>query len=189
MRHSSFQPRRLSISLLSGVKAVHLQKAYKAGYTPGWLCGRVQHLRIELGADNYIRISTDGIGCDISWGCTFIEAATGCDAIDIISVHRYAGHPGQWSGASRDFFGQSDGKPGYLEEWGLDNSQGDIGSAFTPETDDLSSFAMPNTYWQVLPAKDDQCANYDLKNTFGGQVWCLYQRRSRYKKGCVRSIR
>jgi mannan endo-1,4-beta-mannosidase len=140
------------------------QKACKGGDTPGWLCGRAEHIRTELGADNPIQVSTGGVGGDISWGCTFIDAATQCDAIDIISVHRYASYPGNWAGSAQNFVDSSNGKLVFVEEWGINSAKVDIGSAFTVETDDLNSFAMPNTYWQILPKKDDACSDYDPKN-------------------------
>lgn len=146
---------------------VDSQKACKAGDPHGWLCGRAQHIKNELGANNPILVSTGGVGGDISWGCTFIKAVTQCSAIDVISVHRYAGFPGQWSNAASSWVQQSNGKRVLLEEWGLDNSRVNIGSAFTTDTNDLNSFALPDLYWQILPTKDSQCADYDPKNDSG----------------------
>lgn len=157
----------LSFNLQNEPMSVDNHKACKAGDPHGWACGRARHLRSELGADNPILVSTGALGGDFSWGCTFLEAATTCDAIDVISVHRYAGFPGHWSSAAPSWIQQSNGKLVYLEEWGIDTSENDIGSAFTSDTNDLNSFAMPNLYWQILPPKDDQCSDYDPANDDG----------------------
>lgn len=56
-----------------------------SGDTHGWACGRARHIRQVLGADNPIKVATGGFGGDIVHGCNFMEAATKCDAIDLIS--------------------------------------------------------------------------------------------------------
>ena len=51
----------------------------------GWICGRAKHLREELGADNQIKISSGGIGGDVTNECYLTSAATECEALDLIA--------------------------------------------------------------------------------------------------------
>ncbi|RYP66821.1 hypothetical protein DL769_005916 [Monosporascus sp. CRB-8-3] len=60
--------------------------ACQAGDVHGWLCGGANYLRQELGADQPIRMLTGGVSGDISNECTFIEAVTACNAVDLIVV-------------------------------------------------------------------------------------------------------
>ena len=139
----------------------------------GWACGRAQHMRNVLGSDNGILISTGGLGGDISHECTFLAAVTQCDAVDAISVHRYASVPGQWSGALSGWLDQSNGKKVYLEEWGIDASAYDQGSAFVSEVDDMNSVGLPSMYWQILPPAVASCP-YDPKQDSGDKFGIFY---------------
>ncbi|KAI0006472.1 glycoside hydrolase family 5 protein [Xylariaceae sp. FL0662B] len=134
------------------------------GDKAGWLCGRAEHMRATLGASP-IKIATGGIGGDISHGCTFIEAATQCDAIDLIAVHRYAGsqasNPGQWSGAAQQWVDQSNGKLVLIEEWGVDTGTSDPQTELPAQGGDINAAGLPSLYWQFLPRKSARCADYD----------------------------
>lgn len=114
-------------------------------------------MRDVLGADNSILISTGGLGGDISHDCTFLSAVTECDAVDAISVHRYASVPGQWSGSFSSWLDQTNGKKVFLEEWGIDASKYDQTSAFPSEVEDMNSAGLPSLYWQILPAGSSEC--------------------------------
>lgn len=145
----------------------------KNGDPHGWACGRAQHIRQELGADNSILVSTGGLGGDISHECTFLPAVTACDAVDAISVHRYAGVPGNWAGSLPGWIDQSGGKLVYLEEWGIDAAANDQASAFPSEVADMNSAGLPSMYWQILPPATDGCP-YDPKNDDGDKFGIFY---------------
>lgn len=51
----------------------------------GWFCGRANHMRSVLGANNPIKIASGGAGGDYSHNCNFISAVTNCGQIDMIS--------------------------------------------------------------------------------------------------------
>ena len=129
----------------------------QAGDEHKWLCGRAEHLRSELGENNPIKVSTGGVGGDISHECTFIPAVTECDAVDLISVHRYAGYPGNWAGAAKSWVDQSNGKLVYLEEWGVNTGCVDPAEGFPNEAGDMNSVGLPAMYWQFLPDAVDSC--------------------------------
>ncbi|KAH8704632.1 hypothetical protein GQ44DRAFT_777910 [Phaeosphaeriaceae sp. PMI808] len=95
---------------------VDSRKAYKGGDAHSWICGRAKHIRATLGANNPILVSTGGIGGNISWGCTFLKAATEYIAVDIISTHQYARYPGNWKNATSGYIQSSNSKLAYLEE-------------------------------------------------------------------------
>lgn len=130
------------------------------GDAKGWICGRATHLRNELGADNPIFVTSGGIGGDFSHGCTFIEAATSCGALDAIAVHRYASVPGNWAASAQGWVGEAGGKLVYLEEWGVDKASYDQSAAFPSETAEMNSVGLPSMYWQVILPDVAGCA-YD----------------------------
>lgn len=135
----------------------------QGGDAQGWLCGRATHLRDELGPDSPIIVSTGGVGGDFSHQCTFVAAVTQCDAVDAISVHRYASVPGNWDLVLDDWLTQANGKLVYLEEWGIDASRYDRATAFPQEVRTMNSVGFPSMYWQILPAAVDECP-YDPAN-------------------------
>lgn len=139
----------------------------------GWACGRAQHMRNVLGANNRILISTGGLGGDISHQCTFLPAVTQCNAVDAISVHRYASVPGRWSSSLGGWISQSNGKKVFLEEWGIDASAYDQRSAFASEVADMNSVGLPSMYWQILPPAVSGCP-YDPKNDAGDKFGIFY---------------
>ncbi|KAK9419445.1 putative mannan endo-1,4-beta-mannosidase [Seiridium unicorne] len=132
-----------------------------------WVCDRATHMRETLGSDNKIQVSTGGLGGDISNGCTFIESATSCKALDLIAVHKYAGaqssNPGQWSGAAQSWISQANGKKVYVEEWGVNSKNTDPKTDFPAESEDIIKGQLPYLYWQVLPDVADGCS-YSPKN-------------------------
>lgn len=140
--------------------------ACQAGDKHDWLCGRARHLRAELGAENLIKVSTGGVGGDYWHGCTFAAAVTGCDVVDLISVHRYAGYPGHWAGSAAGWAdqagvqGQGKGKLVYVEEWGVDTAAVDLAEASPHEAADMNSAGLPALYWQLLPDAVPGC-DYD----------------------------
>lgn len=129
----------------------------QGGDTQGWLCGRATHLRNELGPDNPIIVSTGGVGGDISHDCTFVPAVTECDAVDAISVHRYASVPGYWEYALPTWLDEANGKLVYLEEWGIDTSVYNQAEAFPSEVRVMNSVGLPGIYWQILPPVVEGC--------------------------------
>lgn len=133
----------------------------------GWACGRAEHLRNLLGSNEHTLVSTGGLGGDIVHGCTFLPAVTECDAVDAISVHRYASVPGYWSSNLPDWINKSNGKKVYLEEWGIDTRKYDQASAYPSEVSDMNSAGLPNMYWQILPAGQGSCPYTDDGDPFG----------------------
>ncbi|OTB07272.1 glycoside hydrolase family 5 protein [Hypoxylon sp. CI-4A] len=138
----------------------------------GWLCGRAQHFRSELGATSKIQIATGGVGGDISHGCTFASAATACDAVDLIAVHRYGGsqasNPGQWSGSASKWVDQAAGKLVFVEEWGVNTGSDAPETELPAQADDINKVGLPNLYWQFLPAKTcDYDPSQDSGDMFG----------------------
>lgn len=131
--------------------------ACKNGDAHNWLCGRAGHLRQELGADNPILVSTGGVGGDISNDCTFISAVTDCDAVDLISIHRYAGYPGNWAGSAPGYVEQANGKLVYVEEWGVNTTNVNPAEGFPHEAADMNSVGLPALYWQFLPDAVSDC--------------------------------
>ncbi|KAK9781554.1 putative mannan endo-1,4-beta-mannosidase [Seiridium cardinale] len=131
-----------------------------------WVCDRATHMRETLGS-NKIQVSTGGLGGDISNGCTFIESATSCEALDLIAVHKYAGaqssNPGQWSGAAQSWISQANGKKVYVEEWGVNSKNTDPKTDFPAESEDIIKGQLPYLYWQFLPDVADGCS-YSPKN-------------------------
>ncbi|KAH9900470.1 glycoside hydrolase family 5 protein [Xylariomycetidae sp. FL2044] len=127
------------------------------GDSKGWLCNVAKHMRETLGADNPIRIATGGIGGDDSHGCSMIKAATGCDQIDLIAIHRYTGpqssNPTQWSGSTKKWVDQSNSKLVFVEEWGVDTSKNSPKTELAAQAADLNKASVPNLYWQYLPKK------------------------------------
>lgn len=115
-------------------------------------------MREVLGSDSPILVSTGGMGGDFAHDCNFSPAVTSCDAIDVISVHRYAGVPGGWSGALDGWLQQSNGKKVFIEEWGINASTNDQKSAFVSEVKDMNSVGLPSLYWQILPPAADGCS-------------------------------
>lgn len=126
----------------------------------GWLCGRAQHMRQELGS-SAIKIGTGGIGGDDSKGCTMMQAALDCDAIDMISVHRYAGNeasgqnPDEWSNELKSYLGKTE-KLLYVEEFGSQTTQSDQSQEYPLQTSDINSVGVPFLYWQLLPKQQCQ---------------------------------
>lgn len=129
----------------------------RGGDAQGWLCGRATHLRNELGSDSPIIVSTGGVGGDFSHECTFVPAVTQCDAVDAISVHRYASVPGKWDLVLDGWLDQANGKLVYLEEWGIDSSTYDQAAAFPQEVGAMNSVGLPSMYWQILPPAVEEC--------------------------------
>ena len=131
----------------------------KAGDKAGWLCGRAQHMRQELG-ESPIKIGTGGIGGDDSKGCTMMQSALDCDAVDMISVHRYAGNEAngqnknEWSSELNKYLGQTK-KLVYVEEFGSQSDSSDQSQEYPLQTTDINSAKVPFLYWQLLPKK--QC--------------------------------
>ena len=126
----------------------------------GWLCGRAKHMRQELGKST-IKIGTGGIGGDYSKGCTLMQAALDCDAIDMISIHRYAGNeangenPNEWSNELTGDLGKTN-KLLYLEEFGSQTTQSDQSQEYPLQTSDINSVGVPFLYWQLLPTQECQ---------------------------------
>lgn len=136
----------------------------------GWACGRARKLRSLLGSNANTLVSTGGLGGDISHGCTFNTAVTQCDAVDAISIHRYASVPGRWSSSTSGWISQSNGKKVYLEEWGIDSTKYDQKSNFVSEVNDMNSVGLPSMYWQILPPATSSCSyspNKDGGDPFG----------------------
>ncbi|KAI1413025.1 glycoside hydrolase [Hypoxylon sp. FL1857] len=131
-----------------------------------WVCGRAQHMRSVLGANNPIKISSGGIGGDISKGCTFMPAAVNCGQLDIIAIHRYAGNlvdnPNEWSNSAAGYVEQANGKLVYVEEWGVRQYQGaaDATVEYPAQGNDMNKAGLPWLYWQVVPAAS---CSYDPK--------------------------
>ncbi|KAI0117633.1 glycoside hydrolase [Hypoxylon sp. NC0597] len=129
-----------------------------------WVCGRAQHMRSILGVNNPIRISSGGIGGDISKGCTFMPAAINCDQLDMIAIHRYAGNlannPNEWSNSASGYLEQANGKLVYVEEWGVRQYQGagDAAAEYPAQGNDMNKVGLPWLYWQIVPAES---CNYD----------------------------
>ncbi|KAI1366804.1 glycoside hydrolase [Xylaria arbuscula] len=142
-----------------------------------WICGRAQHMRDVLGVGNPIKISTGGIGGDISKGCNFMDAAVTCDALDLIAVHRYAGNlasnPNEWSGAASGYVNNAKGKLVYIEEWGVRQYQGaaDVSVEYPAQANDMNKVGLPWLYWQIVPAKT---CDYDPKND-GSDSFSIFQ--------------
>lgn len=142
-----------------------------------WVCGRAQHMRSVLGADNPIKISSGGIGGDISKNCNFMDAAVNCAALDLIAVHRYAdnlaSYPNEWSGAAPSYISNAKGKLVYIEEWGVKQYQGaaDASVEYPAQANDMNKVGLPWLYWQVVPA---QTCDYDPKND-GGDSFSIFQ--------------
>lgn len=139
----------------------------------GWICGRAKHMREQLGKNNPIIITSGGIGGDFSHGCTFIEAATSCAALDAIAVHRYASVPGNWAASARDWIAKAGGKLVYLEEWGINAAKYDRSKAFPSETADMNSVAFPALYWQII-LPDVKGCEYDPAKDSGDQFGIVY---------------
>lgn len=139
----------------------------------GWACGRARTLRSLLGSNTGTLVSTGGLGGDISHSCTFLPAVTKCDAIDAISIHRYASVPGQWSNALSGWISQSNGKKLYIEEWGIDSLMYDQNAAFVSEVSNMNSVGLPSMYWQILPPATSSCPynpSQDSGDKFG--IFC-----------------
>lgn len=145
----------------------------KNGDPHGWACGRARHLRSLLGSNTGTLVSTGGLGGDISHSCTFLDAVTKCDAVDAISVHRYASVPGQWSNALPGWINQSNGKKVYIEEWGIDASKYDQKSAFVSEVNNMNSVGLPGMYWQILPPATSGCS-YNPSQDSGDKFGIFY---------------
>ncbi|KAI0555793.1 glycoside hydrolase [Xylaria curta] len=132
-----------------------------------WICGRAQHMRSVLGANNPIKISSGGIGGDISHNCNFVSAAVNCGQLDMIAVHRYAGNlasnPGEWSNSAASYVSSAKGKLVYVEEWGVRQYQGaaDPAVEYPAQANDMNKVGLPWLYWQIVPA---EVCNYDPKN-------------------------
>lgn len=145
----------------------------KNGDPNGWACGRARKLRSLLGSNTNTLVSTGGLGGDISHSCTFLPAVTQCDAIDAISIHRYASVPGQWSNALSGWISQSNGKKVYIEEWGIDAKKYDQKSAFVSEVNNMNSVGLPSMYWQILPPATSSCG-YSPKDDSGDTFGIFY---------------
>ncbi|KAF2969585.1 hypothetical protein GQX73_g4001 [Xylaria multiplex] len=132
-----------------------------------WVCGRAQHMRSVLGANNPIKISSGGIGGDISKNCNFMSAAVNCGQLDMIAIHRYAGtlaaNPGEWSNSAASYVNSANGKLVYIEEWGVRQYQGaaDAAVEYPAQANDMNKVGLPWLYWQVVPAA--KCS-YDPEN-------------------------
>ncbi|KAI1199238.1 glycoside hydrolase [Nemania serpens] len=135
-----------------------------------WVCGRAQHMRTVLGATNPIKISSGGIGGDVSKNCNFMSAAVTCGQLDMIAIHRYAGNlasnPGEWSKSAAGYVSSAKGKLVYVEEWGVKQYQGaaDAAVEYPAQANDMNKAGLPWLYWQIVPTK--RC-NYDPKNDQG----------------------
>ncbi|KAI1182478.1 glycoside hydrolase [Nemania serpens] len=132
-----------------------------------WVCGRAQHMRSVLGGQNPIKVSSGGIGGDISKNCNFMSAAFNCGQLDMIAVHRYAGNlasnPGEWSNSAAGYVSSAKGKLVYVEEWGVRQYQGaaDATVEYPAQANDMNKVGLPWLYWQIVPTKT---CNYDPKN-------------------------
>lgn len=139
----------------------------QSGAGAAWVCGRAQHMRSVLGGDNPIKVSSGGIGGDISKSCNFMDAAVNCAQLDMIAVHRYAGNlasnPGEWSGAAAGYVSSAKGKLVYVEEWGVRQYQGaaDAASEYPAQANDMNKAGLPWLYWQIVPPAT---CSYDPKN-------------------------
>ena len=136
----------------------------------GWTCGRAKHLRSLLGSNTATLISTGGLGGDISHSCTFLPAVTQCDAVDIISIHRYASVPVRWSHELSGWIQKSNNKKVFIEEWGVDSTKYDQKSAYPSEVQNMNSVGLPNLYWQILPPASSGCSyqpSQDSGDPFG----------------------
>ncbi|KAI1169938.1 glycoside hydrolase [Nemania sp. FL0916] len=141
-----------------------------SGAGANWVCGRAQHMRSVLGATNPIKVSSGGLGGDISHGCNFMDAAVNCGQLDMIAVHRYAGteasNPNEWSGAASGYVSSAKGKLVYVEEWGVGQYQGEANAAveYPAQANDMNKVGLPWLYWQIVPA---MTCSYDPKNDQG----------------------
>ncbi|KAI0438081.1 glycoside hydrolase [Xylaria telfairii] len=135
-----------------------------------WVCGRAQHMRSVLGANNPIKISSGGIGGDISKNCNFMPAAVNCGQLDMIAIHRYAGNlatnPGEWSKSAAGYVNDAKGKLVYIEEWGVKQYQGaaDAAVEYPAQAKDMNKVGLPWLYWQVVPS--EKCS-YNVANDEG----------------------
>ncbi|KAL1872685.1 hypothetical protein Daus18300_004231 [Diaporthe australafricana] len=143
------------------------------GDTHGWICGRATHMREQLGQDNPIIVTSGGIGGDFSHGCTFVEAATSCPALDAIAVHRYASVPGNWAASAGGWVKQAGGKLVYLEEWGIDAAKYDRSATFPSEAADMNSVGLPSLYWQIILPDVEGC-EYDPATDSGDKFGIVY---------------
>ncbi|GAP88806.1 putative glycoside hydrolase family 5 protein [Rosellinia necatrix] len=147
------------------------------GAGAAWVCGRAQHMRSVLGASNPIKISSGGIGGDISKNCNFMAAAVNCEQLDMIAVHRYAGNiasnPGEWSNSAAGYVSSAKGKLVYVEEWGVRQYQGAANAAveYPAQAKDMNKVGLPWLYWQVVPPAT---CNYDPKND-GSDSFSIFQ--------------
>ncbi|KAF3012198.1 hypothetical protein E8E14_008350 [Neopestalotiopsis sp. 37M] len=139
----------------------------------GWICGRATHMREQLGAENPIIIASGGIGGDYSHDCTFIAAATDCDALDAIALHRYASVPGYWASNAETWLGQANDKLIYVEEWGINAANYDQSSAFPSEVEDMNSVGLPSLYWQLILPDSEACP-YSAANDSGDHFGIVY---------------
>lgn len=143
------------------------------GDAHGWICGRATHMRDQLGEGSPIIITSGGIGGDFSHGCTFVEAAVNCPALDAIAIHRYASVPGYWAASADGWVAQAGGKLVYLEEWGIDASKYDRSAAFPSEAADMNSVGLPSLYWQIIPPAVEGC-EYDPAKDSGDPFGIVY---------------
>lgn len=120
-------------------------------------------------------ITTSGsIDGDFSHGCTFVEAATSCAALDAIAVHRYASVPGDWSELAHGWVDEAGGgKLVYVEEWGINAANYDQSAAFPGEVADMNSVGLPGLYWDfILPAASG--CPYEAAADSGDQFGIVY---------------
>ncbi|KAI0975228.1 glycoside hydrolase [Xylaria arbuscula] len=148
-----------------------------SGAGAAWVCGRAQHIRSVLGDDSPIKISSGGIGGDISKGCNFMDAAVNCAELDLIAIHRYAGseasNPNEWSGAASGYVSSAKNKLVYVEEWGVRQYQGaaDPAVEYPAQANDMNKVGLPWVYWQIVPA---ETCSYDPKND-GDDSFSIFQ--------------
>ncbi|KAK8031842.1 glycoside hydrolase family 5 protein [Apiospora arundinis] len=122
-----------------------------------WACGRAGHLRRELGAGNPLVVASGGLGGDFSHGCTFMERAMYCDALDAVAVHRYASVPGQWDASAAGWVKQARDKLVFVEEWGIDAARYNQAASFPKEVASFNSVGLPAMYWQFILPSVAQC--------------------------------
>ncbi|KAI1394690.1 hypothetical protein F4819DRAFT_493211 [Hypoxylon fuscum] len=80
------------------------------------------------------------------------QAATSCEAVDLIAVHRYGGSQSsnaeQRSGGAQSWASQAGGKLVFVEEWGVDTGEDDATSKLPAQAADINKAGLPSLYWQ-----------------------------------------
>lgn len=112
------------------------------------------------------------------------QAATSCEAVDLIAVHRYGGSQSsnaeQRSGGAQSWASQAGGKLVFVEEWGVDTGEDDATSKLPAQAADINKAGLPSLYWQVLPKASAGCSYIRPEERRRRQVRHLRRGRHRY---------